>query len=223
MNEENIAEFIGVMLGDGSIGVYNTKAGNKIKKHPVVKVTLDSRNKEYTDYVFNLMKEVLNVEPRVYFKKTENTVDICTFKKDRLDFVINKIGLKLSPKWDNMEIPKKYFQEKFYQFILRGLFDTDGSVTVFHNNGVRYPRIEIKICPSPAQNQIKEILNSLKFRYKIQNLDKGEIRIRISGVNELKRWFEIVGSSNAIHIEKQQSFYKEKALKTISLSTLGFG
>ena len=65
--EERIAEFIGIMLGDGSIGIYDTKAGNKIKKHHVIKVTLDSRNKKYTNYVSNLMRGVLNVEPRLYY------------------------------------------------------------------------------------------------------------------------------------------------------------
>ena len=57
--EVKIAEFVGIMLGDGSIGVYNTKAESKIKKHRVVKVTLDSRNKQYIEYVAKLMKEVL--------------------------------------------------------------------------------------------------------------------------------------------------------------------
>ncbi len=39
MKKEKIAEFIGIMLGDGSIGVYNTKIRDRIKKHHVVKVT----------------------------------------------------------------------------------------------------------------------------------------------------------------------------------------
>ena len=109
--ESKMAEFIGIMLGDGSIGIYNTKAGNRIKKHRVVKVTLDSRNKLYINYVSNLMKEVLNVEPRLHFKKKENAVDICTFRKDALNYILNDVGLKMSPKWNNMEIPKKIHEK----------------------------------------------------------------------------------------------------------------
>ncbi len=210
--EKRLAEFIGIMLGDGSMGIYNTKAGNKIKKHHVVKITLDSRNKQYTDYVSNLMREILDVEPRLHFKREENAVDICTFRKERVSYVQEKIGLKISPKWNRMEIPRKFMKKELCPYILRGLFDTDGSVTIFKNNGILYPRIEIKICPSPAQSQFIDILDKLKFNYRIQKLDKGEIRIRISGKKELKRWFEIVGSSNSLYIQRAEPFIREKVL-----------
>lgn len=206
MKEEKLAEFIGIMLGDGSIGIYDTKAGNKIKKHRVVKVTLDSKNKQYIDYVFNLIKDVLKVEPRIHYKKKENAVDIRTFKINTFKYLTEDIGLKISPKWNKMEIPKKYMKEEFYSHVLKGLFDTDGSITIFNNNGIIYPRIEIKICPSPAQKQFIEIVSSLGFKYKIQNLDKGKIRIRISGVKELRKWFNLIGSSNELHIKKTKQF-----------------
>ncbi|MEK6818937.1 MAG: LAGLIDADG family homing endonuclease [Nanoarchaeota archaeon] len=209
---KKMAEFIGIMLGDGSIGIYNTKAGNKTKKHHVIKVTLNSRNKQYIDYVSNLMKEVLDVEPRLHFHKKENAVDICTFRKERIDYVINEIGLKISPKWNSMEIPTKFMKKEFYPHLLRGLFDTDGSVTISNNNGTIYPRIEIKICPSPAQKQFIKIVNILGFNYKVQNLDKGKIRIRINGVKELKKWFEIVGSSNQDYINRANQFLQKKPL-----------
>jgi DNA-binding transcriptional regulator WhiA len=209
---ERLAEFIGIMLGDGSIGIYDTKAGEKIKKHRVIKVTLDSRNEQYIDHVFSLMKEILDVEPKLHFRKKENAVDICTFRKDKLNYVLSEIGLKMSPKWNRMEIPQKFMKQELYLYILRGLFDTDGSVTIFNNNGTIYPRIEIKICPSPAQKQFIDILNQLSFNHKIQNLDKGKIRIRISGKKELEKWFNLVGSSNQSHIQRASQFLEKKVL-----------
>jgi hypothetical protein len=152
------------------------------------------------------MKEILGVEPRLYFHKNENAVDICTFRKDKFFYVLNEIGLKISPKWNKMEIPEKFIKQENYPYLLRGLFDTDGSVTIFDNNGTIYPRIEIRICPSPAQSQFIKILEHLGFRYRVQNFDKGEIRIRISGVKELKKWFEIVGSSNSDYIKRARQF-----------------
>lgn len=204
--EEKVAEFIGIMLGDGSIGIYNTKSGDRIKIHRVVKITLDSRNKKYISYVFSLMKEILNVEPKLNFHKKENAVDIATFRKDKINYVLNDLGLKISPKWKSMKIPERFMKRELYPHILRGLFDTDGSVTIFNNNGTIYPRIEIKICPSPSQKQFINIIKDLGFNYKIQDLDKGEIRVRISGVKELKKWFEIVGSSNEEYIKRAQRF-----------------
>ena len=125
MQEINkIAEFIGIMLGDGSIGIYNTKAGNKIKVHRVVKVTLDSRNREYSSHVATLFKEVLGIEPHFRYKKNENAVDISLHKKSVLEYVINNLGLEVSPKWEKMKIPTTYTKGKIGLYVLKGLFDT---------------------------------------------------------------------------------------------------
>jgi len=132
--EENIAEFIGIMLGDGSIGIYDCKSGSKIKKHHQIKVTLDSRNKKYICYVSNLMREVLNAEPTINFKKKENAADVGLYSKEKVFYVLDVLGLKISPKWGRMEIPKEYLEKKLALLVLRLLFDTDGSVTIFNNN-----------------------------------------------------------------------------------------
>jgi DNA-binding transcriptional regulator WhiA len=204
--EEMTAEFIGVMLGDGCIGIYDCSNKGIIKKQYQLKVTLDSRNKQYIDHVYSLMKEVIDVEPVVYYKKGENTADIRTFRKERVLYALNEIGLKISPKWNRMEIPEKYIKAKLGIFVIRGLFDTDGSVTIFDNNGTLYPRIEIRMSPSPAQQQIIEILNKLDFNYKIQKLERGKIKIRISGKKELQKWFNIIGSSNQLYINRAKPF-----------------
>lgn len=206
VKEEEVAEFVGIMIGDGSIGIYNTKAGNRIKIHRRVKVTLDSRNIGYINHVSKVMKNVLDITPRLFFKKKENAVDISTHRKDKIDFVTNTIGLKASPKWGRMEIPEKYSRGRYGLLVLKGLFDTDGCLTIFNNNGNTYPRIEIRLSPSPAQNQVSNILEEQGFNYKIQELERGKTKVRISGVKELKRWFDLIGSSNPIHLEKSRRF-----------------
>lgn len=206
--EEKIAEFMGVMLGDGSIGIYNFKQGNQTKKLHQLKVTLDSRNKQYIDYIFNLMKEVIGITPKVHFKKNENAADIRIFKKGKVLYAINTLGLKKSPKWNRMIIPEKYTKGKLALLVLKGLFDTDGSVTIFRNNGILYPRIEIRMSPCPAQKQITNILNENNFSYRIQKLERGKIKIRISGKKELKKWFDDVGSSNESYIKRAEPFLK---------------
>jgi hypothetical protein len=206
VNQKEIAEFVGIMLGDGSIGLYNTHAGARIKLHRVVKVTLDSRNKVYTDYVANLMERILDIKPKIHYKKKENAVDLKVHKKDKFLYVLNEIGLELSPKWGRMKVPEPYTRGKLGLLVLKGLFDTDGCLAVYNNNGTIYPRIEIRMSPSPAQNQISAILDEFGFNYRIQNLERGKTRIRISGKTELKRWFKLIGSSNPTHINKSKAF-----------------
>lgn len=201
-----IAEFVGIMLGDGSIGIYDCKAGSKIKRQHQLKVTLDSRNKEYIEHVFSLMCKIFGVEPVIFFRKDENTADIRTFRKEKVMYAINDLKLKISPKHGRMKIPEELMESSVDKFVLRGLFDTDGSVTIFSNNGVPYPRLEVRICKSPAQNQIMQILDKYQFGYRVQSLGKGSIKIRLSGKSELRKWLRLVGSSNRIHIEKAERF-----------------
>lgn len=213
--QEEIAEFVGIMLGDGHIGIYNTKAGNKIKLHRTIKVSLDSRNKQYIEYVSEIMRKVLGVEPHLSYKKNENAVDIATHKKDRLTYLLDKIGLKISPKWNRMKIPEKYSNGKLGLLVLKGLFDTDGCLSIYKNNGIIYPRIEIRLCPSPAQSQISGVLDEYKFKYRIQKLERGKTRIRISGKEQLRRWFNLIGSANSVHINKSKEFLDRQVYKQL--------
>ena len=48
--------------------------------------------------------------------------------------------------------------------------------------------------------------------YKTKAGDKTKIQHRISGKKELEKWFDIVGSSNYLHIKRAQRFLKEKVL-----------
>jgi len=203
---EKEAEFVGIMLGDGSIGIYNYKSENRLRIQHQLKVTLDSRNKDYICYVSNLMEEVLGIAPKIFFKAHENAADIRIFNKEKVLYALNCLGLKISPKLNNMKIPKNCLKKKLDLFVLKGLFDTDGSITIFRNNGIIYPRIEIRVCPSPAQEQVLNILKKHKFNYRIQRLDKGHIKIRLSGKKELKNWFDKVGSSNNRHIRRANKF-----------------
>ena len=213
-NDELIAEFIGMMLGDGNFGIYLSKAGNKIKKQHRIKITLDSRNKQYVNYTENMFKKVLNVEPRVYYKngenykRKENAVDIATFRKDSFFYLLNDIGLITSPKWGRMKIPEGYNKGKLGLFVLKGLFDTDGCVTIYKNNGIVYPRIEIRLSPCPAQEQINHILDEFEFNYKVQNLERGKTKIRLSGKKELEKWFKLVGSASSVNIDRAKQFMR---------------
>ena len=108
--------------------------------------------------------------------------------------------MKESPKWNKAEIPKSYLKHKKY--VLRGLFDTDGCLVRTNNNGTLYPRLEIKICPSPLQKQIIKVLESYNFRFGVYQIGNGQIRLQINGRLELKKWNKLIGFSNNKHLMK---------------------
>lgn len=188
---ENLSEFIGIMLGNGYF--------DDIR----IKITFNSNDLDYIHYVKNLINKLFNTYPILKFRKNENTADLFIFKRDIIKELKNK-GLILSPKWNRAIIPQSYLKHDLK--VLRGYFDTDGSLVTTKNNGTMYPRLEMKISPSPMQSQFIDILNKYNFRFGVYNIGKGKVRIQINGKIQLKKWCNIVGFSNFKHLSKAKLF-----------------
>jgi hypothetical protein len=198
---KEFAEFIGILLGDGSISIY------KKINHQRIKISLDSNvDKDYSKYVSKLITSLFNEKPIIKKRKNENTLDLFLFKREIIHFLINEIGMQLSPKYKRAIIPDKFLSAELANSVLKGYFDTDGSVAITKNNGTKYPRIEMKICNSPMQDQFISILTKTKIRFGTYSLDKGAVRIQINGKKQLYKWMESVGSNNPKHIDKIKMF-----------------
>jgi hypothetical protein len=200
------AEFLGVLLGDGCIGEYCCKKKNGKHVQHRIKITLDSRNREYVEYVAALFSKVLGFHPLIRKRRGENTCDILSFKRDAALFLLNEVGLKLSPKWNRAKIPEEFMSEALGARVLRGYFDTDGATIIYDNNGVLYPRFEMKVMPAPMQKQVQTLLEKLGFHFTIRHLEKRKILIRLNGKEQITRWLSIVGTRNPVHAQKIAAF-----------------
>jgi hypothetical protein len=193
-----LAEFIGIMLGDGSIGIYESNSAGRKTRQYRVKVSLNSANEtEYADYISKLVEDLFGLRPLKRIKVEENTLDLLIFGKDTVNFLIYDVGMKLSPKMNRAKIPEKYFDNSFELMVLRGYFDTDGCLAIVNNNGNLYPRLEMKVCKSPMQRQFVDIIRRNGFRFGCYKIGNGSVRIQLNGFNEMKRWYKTVGFSNS--------------------------
>ena len=192
-NENDFAEFVGIMLGDGCL------SPNRIQ------ITLDSRNTSYINYVSNLLCKLFEVNVVQSFRKGENTCDVRVFNKKLIGSLSEEKGLILSPKWNRAKVPSSLFENKLILDVLRGYFDTDGCVVITNNNGTLYPRIEMKVCPSPMQNQLIDGLNRYGFKFGVYQIGKGKVRIQLNGKTQLYKWFKLIGSKN---VDKLERFHK---------------
>ncbi|MBI2135840.1 hypothetical protein HYU06_02100 [Candidatus Woesearchaeota archaeon] len=202
-NDIKLAEMIGILLGDGSLSLKenNPKSINRLQ------ITLNSRDDlEYISYVKTLLHELLGIQPHLKFRKNENAADLRIYRKEIINFLIKNIGLKLSPKWERAVIPAKFLENNLDTYVIRGYFDTDGSLVTTNNNGTIYPRLEMKVCPSPMQNQFIQILKKYNFKFGVYNIGKGKVRIQLNGKEQLKKWLCIIGSSNQKHLDKVKRF-----------------
>lgn len=210
--DSNLAEFVGVLLGDGSIGVYNCKANGKTKKQYRVKITLNSEDdSEYAVYLEKLAYYLFGVKPLVRKRRGEKTVDLLVFNKQIVNYLLG-IGLKKAPKWNRAIVPSEFMNCLYAPKVLRGYADTDGCVTIANNNGTRYPRIEMKICPSPMQNQLVSALAALGFEPKVYKIGNGKVRVVLAGIDNLKKWMKVVGFSNPKNIRRAESFLEKKQM-----------
>ena len=196
-----LAEFIGIVLGDGSLSIYNSE------KHPYrrLKISFHSDDSHYINYVSQLIQKVLNEKPIFKKRKNGNTADLFVFKRNIINYLLD-LGLKKSPKWGRAIIPESFLNKKLGKFVLRGYFDTDGSLVVTNNNGTIYPRLEMKISPSPMQNQFIQLLQFYGFRFGVYQIGRGKVRIQMNGKKELKKWVKLIGFSNIKHLNKYQKF-----------------
>ena len=111
-NDVKFAEFVGILLWDGCIGIYDCHCRSILKKQYQTKITLDSRNYGYIKYVEDLIVYLFGIAPKTYYKKGEHTADIRIFRKDVLLFLNKEVGLKLSPKWGVAEIPENFMKKE---------------------------------------------------------------------------------------------------------------
>jgi stage V sporulation protein R len=112
-----LAELLGVLIGDGSIGAKGSE--NLL----VVAVGLD--HKYYADHVANLFKLVFGEKAKIYKKPNCYTVTFCS--KMAVDF-LNSIGLTKGCIHENKKTPFAIWQssQEYRIAFIKGLFDTDG-------------------------------------------------------------------------------------------------
>src|SRR3989339_597085 len=110
--DERLAEFIGIMLGDG--GMTKTQ----------VRVTLNSKtDAEYVKFVQNLIKTLFDVEPSLQIVESRTTTDVIVSRVKLVAFC-ESIGLKVGSKLKNgSDIPKWINKnDAFKMNCIRGLF-----------------------------------------------------------------------------------------------------
>lgn len=123
-----LAELIGIILGDGCITIINNK-----KKYGTysVRIVGDSRyDKEYLiNFVKPMVDRLFNISSKIYFVKNKNTIRLEIVGKRLVYFFLN-FGLKSGNKLKNgVRFPSWIWKNKAYiKSCLRGLIDTDGCI-----------------------------------------------------------------------------------------------
>jgi hypothetical protein len=189
-----LAEFTGIMIGDGGISEYR------------IAITLNSKDDyDYSIFVCKLIEELFDVSCKEYKRKDSLAMDIVVHRKDLVEFCYS-IGLNIGDKLkQGLDIPQWIKNNKKYSIAcIRGLVDTDGSVFT-HKYKVSgkeyaYKKLSFTSCSKPLLNSVYNILKKLGIHSRLHGKD-----IRIESVDDMKKYFCIIGTSNPKHLKRYEN------------------
>lgn len=190
---EDLAEFVGIMLGDGGITAYQ------------IKITLNKVDeKEYADCVLKLIKKLFGVVPSCVFSKNSKALNISVSRRDLVLFCIEKLDLPLGNKIKHrIDIPQWILEnKKFLARCIRGLVDTDGSVFWERHKGnilYAYPRLNFTSSSPPLVQSVFIALTNLGLSPVIR---RGGRSVQIEKKKEIWDYWRTIGSSNPKHQRK---------------------
>ncbi len=177
---ENLAEFIGIMLGDGSITPTQ------------VTVTLGKKDK-YENYVEKLMQKLFHIQIKTIHLKTGNAV--IYFGSTEVVQWLRNMGLVFNKVKYQVDIPSWIFKKKKYmRKTLRGLNDTDGSIYK-----LKFGRqISFTNRSAPLLKSVQRIYQELGF-----NPSKiSSYKVYLTKQRDIDKYFKEIGFGNKKHIER---------------------
>lgn len=189
----DLAEFVGIMLGDGGISKYQ------------VTITLHSENdRDYGIFVSNLIRKLFDVPVKAYKSKRFHAHDYTVSRKKLVQFCVGTLGLKMGNKVrQQVDVPYWIKNNNSYTCAcLRGLIDTDGSVFShrYRSKGKQYSYKKLSF--SNASLPLVIFVYSTLMSYNIHGrITKDKRQIRIEDIEGMTRYFKHISTHNPKHLK----------------------
>jgi len=195
-----LAEEIGMHVGDGFLS--NKKNEFRLKGNKY------DEKEYYNNFVGKLYKDLFNIDVKI--KEYESTYGFELCSKSICEFKKQIIKLP-SGKKDNITIPKiiKINNTEVLSSLLRGLFDTDGSIHFQTRYGHKnyYPLISIGQKSVKLIKEVKTLLEMLGFNPSI-HFGKECASVSLYGYDSLEKFIERIGFNNPKHLKKIEKWKK---------------
>jgi len=187
-NSPLLAEFFGIILGDGNVYV-NKKYGVyqiRVASHPLQEV-------EYAQFVMGLFDVLFGLKTSI--TKRGRAIYVCADSRELADFLLKNLpGLKSKfsfPQWI-------YNDDICLRSFVRGLIDTDGSIYRLSNKNPKTMRIGFKNADSSLSLAYRKALLKL-------GLHPSKIIYRnifLTRKADVKRYLKEIGFHNTKHRER---------------------
>lgn len=195
---QKLAEFLGVLLGDGSIS----------KTNYCIEISLNKESDRlYVEYVNDLIFNLFRILPRKIFVKNRKLIKLRIYSKELFNFIKT---LNMPVGKETKKIPDWVSNYKnLMADMLRGLFDTDGSLYFSSRRCI----LNFSCYSSIMRKQIDSYLNTFGIP-----VSRTGNNINVSSLWKIKRFMEIIGSSNVKNVIKFLEYINNK--KTVRTEDL---
>ncbi|MEX0920511.1 MAG: LAGLIDADG family homing endonuclease [Candidatus Pacearchaeota archaeon] len=203
-----LAEFFGIMLGDGNSHKTQFYESRMNKRGTyVIRVVGDSRHDEdyLINYVKSLIEKLFNIKvnsgkfnPKENFKNSRNAMFLVAYGVRLVNFLEEK-GFKPGNKIKNRLGIPKWIKEnhRFLAACLRGLYDTDGGIYKLNNQNTY--QIVFTNFNLTLLRDVKESLEILGIVP--SKITKGN-KVYITKKSELRKFLKQIGFHNSRHLNK---------------------
>ncbi|MDP2666304.1 MAG: LAGLIDADG family homing endonuclease [Candidatus Diapherotrites archaeon] len=198
----DICEYLGAFAGDGFTNDNNSNY--------TIGFSGDSR------YDFDYYLNTIIPISEKYFNLThhhtridKNSMWISFYSKALFKMLTERFDMPKGEKWDKVLVPKEIMRSNIEHktAFLRGTFDSDGCVSFDRRPIYKEPymRVDITMVNTPILKQLNQILTELGINSSV--LGNGK-HLQICSKENVRKFFEIVGTSNKRHRTKVRQKYK---------------
>jgi intein/homing endonuclease len=208
---KELAELIGIIIGDGYL--HNNK-----HKYVIGIVGNPKIDREYFNYIQNLILVNFNLQTNI--KHIGRGLRLTFNSKCIFCFFVH-LGMQFGlGKGQRVTIPENIIRNKiFWNSVLRGIFDTDGTIFTSAKKGSpKYPCIELTTTSKLLALQVYLLLVKLGFKvasireYKYKHSKLISYKVSLYGLKNTKLWSKIIGFSNQNKYKKMIEILKENNL-----------
>jgi intein/homing endonuclease len=191
---KDLAELIGIILGDGNLGIYpQYKNGVNTGKArcQYLRIYCNLNEKQYAGELEKILTQVFNKKPYCYERSRASELYLEISQKN-LD---KSLGIKTGDKIKNkVTIPQWIFKNKeCLTACLRGIFDTDGCC---YKTGAKYLIINFTNHNFNLLSGINFALEKLGFH---PYLKKSKRDVELGRQLEIRKFFSIIAPRNRKH------------------------
>jgi len=179
---KDLAEEIGIHIGDGNLYIFKSKEGFKSYKY-TINGHLNDEYLYHTEHIRKLLINLYNYPGFIMERSSKSTIETNLKSKAVVEFKNKILKLPIGPKY-NIKIPSKILEDKeLSKRCLVGIFDTD--FTLNDNVNIVGTLTSIKVI-----KQMHKILTALNIKHSLLfKKNFGKIRISKEGsIKILEEW-----------------------------------